>query len=81
MNTRDIALLQEAQQVHMNALQGVFGRNLVMEAGVAVPTRSARRLGRRPERARRPTTPRPVSENQVAIKFNEKTGEVEIEEE
>ena len=80
MNTRDMALLEEAQRSHLNALAGVFGRNLVMEAGVAVPTRSARRLGRRqPERARRPVT-RTVSENPVTIKIDAKgNAEVEIE--
>jgi len=78
MNTRDIALLQEAQQAHLNALTGVFGRNLVMDAGVAMPARSARRLGRRSVQTRRPA-PRPVSENPVFIKFEEKTGEAEVE--
>jgi len=80
MNTRDIALLQEAQQAHLNALAGVFGRNLIMEAGVATPTRSARRLGRRPVQTRRPTT-RTVSENPVTIRIDAKgNAEVEVDE-
>jgi len=80
MNTRDMALLEEAQRSHLNALAGVFGRNLIMEAGVATPTRSARRLGRRPVQTRRPTT-KTVAETQVVIKVDAKgSAEVEVDE-
>ena len=78
MNTRDMALLEEAQQAHLNALWGVLGRNLVMDAGVAVPPRSARRLGRRP-----PRTPRARLEQRaepsVTIRIDAK-GNAEVEE-
>lgn len=80
MNTRDMALLEEAQRAHLNALRGLFGRNLVMEAGVAMPPRSARRLGRRPARAARHPTARTVSETPVTIMLDEKgNAEVEVE--